>query len=261
MYLFRHLGYLALTAARRVHRPRFWTSAAWYWLVYDGLSWTRDAVMQLVPGSRAIECECCGWRGQRFFLHTFVSNMTVHRFKQEICPRCESLPRQRQLVMYLVEANIRVLHKPAILDIGPGKADLAWLRGRGFDRLVTVDIQPGAMARMDITRLGFKDNAFDVVICSHVLEHVPDDVGASRELSRVLKLAGLGIIQVPIDPCLAETVEYGRPNPDEFDHVRKYGRDFGDRLRAAGIVLAQSGEGLYRIMHVQAATRARGTGS
>ncbi len=52
----------------------------------------------------------------------------------------------------------------------------------------------------DIYRLPFWDSSFDLVICSEVLEHIPDDRKAMRELFRVLKPGGWSIIQVPTAP-------------------------------------------------------------
>lgn len=95
---------------------------------------------------------------------------------------------------------------------------------------------------LDVTVLPFGNDQFDVVLCSHVLEHVPDDRKAMRELHRVLKPGGTGIILVPIergraatyeDPSITDPAErkkvYG-----QFDHVRIYGSDYTERLRDAG---------------------------
>lgn len=49
----------------------------------------------------------------------------------------------------------------------------------------------------DITRLPFGDGAFDLVICSEVLEHIPDDHAAVREIIRVLKPKGTLAVSVP----------------------------------------------------------------
>ncbi len=53
------------------------------------------------------------------------------------------------------------------------------------------------LAKADITSLPFKDNTFDKIVCSEVLEHVPDDIAAIRELVRVLKSYGTIAISVP----------------------------------------------------------------
>ena len=109
-------------------------------------------------------------------------------------------------------------------------------------RYVTVDYAPTADARMDITRLAFPDHAFDCVLCVHVLEHIPDDRGAMRELHRVLKPGGWAILQVPLDVQRAETYEDPlittpedrRVHFGQEDHVRWYGRDYHRRLEHAG---------------------------
>ncbi len=106
---------------------------------------------------------------------------------------------------------------------------------------------PRAMVKMDITDIPYPDHTFDVIYCSHVLEHVPDDRKAMRELHRVLKPGGWAILQVPItakatveDPAVTDPQErlrlYG-----QIDHVRRYGPDYKDRLVEAGfgVILEQ----------------------
>ena len=96
------------------------------------------------------------------------------------------------------------------------------------------------MKKEDITNLSFKDNSFDIIFCSHVLEHIEDDKRAMKELYRVLNPAGFAILQVPIlrektfedfnikSPKLREKV-FG-----QSDHVRIYGKDFKYRLENVG---------------------------
>jgi len=94
----------------------------------------------------------------------------------------------------------------------------------------------------DVQRLPYEDGLFDAFVCSHVLEHVPDDRLALRELRRVLRPGGWGIVMVPV--CLAA------PDVDEDgvvdegtawrrfgqgDHVRLYNRTgFLERVADAG---------------------------
>jgi SAM-dependent methyltransferase len=106
---------------------------------------------------------------------------------------------------------------------------------------------PLAMAKVDITNIPYAENTFDVILCSHVLEHIPDDQQAMSELYRVLKPGGWVLILVPFDTERAETFE--DPNivdPKErtrlfgqHDHVRIYGRDLMDRLERAGFTVNQ----------------------
>jgi len=93
---------------------------------------------------------------------------------------------------------------------------------------------------MDITNIPYEDNSFGVILCSHVLEHIPDDRKAMRELYRVLKPGGWAILQVPIirDKTF-EDFSITKPEDRErvfgqWDHVRAYGKDYRDRLEKAG---------------------------
>ncbi len=93
---------------------------------------------------------------------------------------------------------------------------------------------------MDITDVQYPDDTFDVIYCSHVLEHVPEDRKAMRELRRVLAPAGWAVLQVPItaeetfeDPSVTDPEERERLF-GQCDHVRRYGPDYALRLKEAG---------------------------
>lgn len=96
--------------------------------------------------------------------------------------------------------------------------------------------------KVDITAIPFENDFFDVILCNHVLEHISDEQKAMSELNRVLKPSGWGIFQVPLDHSLEKTYEddsitssKGREKAfGQYDHVRLYGRDYKDRLAAAG---------------------------
>jgi SAM-dependent methyltransferase len=98
---------------------------------------------------------------------------------------------------------------------------------------------------MDLVHIPFKDNLFDVIICSHVLEHIPDDAAAMGELCRVLKPGGLAFLQSPLDSRRATTFEDPQClTPEDrartfgqSDHVRIYGLDYKDRLEKAGFTV------------------------
>jgi ubiquinone/menaquinone biosynthesis C-methylase UbiE len=96
------------------------------------------------------------------------------------------------------------------------------------------------MERMDITRIQYPEESFDVIYCSHVLEHVPDDRIAMREFRRVLRKDGWAVLLVPItvektfeDPTITDPTERLRLFGQE-DCVRRYGPDYVERLREAG---------------------------
>lgn len=96
--------------------------------------------------------------------------------------------------------------------------------------VVTADLVPqGNAIRVDMTKMDVPDKSFDVIYASHVLEHIPDDVAAVREVHRVLRPGGIAVLPVPI--VAAQTVEYPAPCALEHGHVRAPGLDYFDRYR------------------------------
>ncbi len=95
---------------------------------------------------------------------------------------------------------------------------------------------------MDVTRLDFPDATFDAVTMFDVLEHVPDDAAAMRELRRVTAPGGWCLVMVPLDVTRAQTYEdLSVVTPEarereflQHDHVRLYAPDLVHRLRARG---------------------------
>jgi ubiquinone/menaquinone biosynthesis C-methylase UbiE len=107
----------------------------------------------------------------------------------------------------------------------------------------TVDLfQQSVDLRADITAIPIADKNVDVVLCNHVLEHVPNDRKAMAELYRILRPGGWGILMHPVREDMEHTYEdFAIVGPQErerafgqHDHVRLYGRDFLDRLRSVG---------------------------
>jgi ubiquinone/menaquinone biosynthesis C-methylase UbiE len=102
------------------------------------------------------------------------------------------------------------------------------------------------MERMDITDIHHPDNSFDVIYCSHVLEHVSDDRKAMGEFCRVLRPSGWAMLNVPInaaqtfeDPSITDPAERERVF-GQYDHVRNYGPDYKQRLEEAGFSVLMS---------------------
>ena len=101
------------------------------------------------------------------------------------CPACHSLVRHRALWLLLHDELQIVERRPRILHFAPERGIARRIRATGAD-YVTGDIAARDPAeRIDITRIPFPDASFDLAICSHVLEHVPDDRAAISELRRV----------------------------------------------------------------------------
>jgi len=188
---------------------------------------------QTAPGG--VECPVCGGR--------FAAFESTGGREAAICPGCSSRERHRALWLLLQERLEMLQRARSLLHFAPE----AFLQQR-FERLpglryITADIDPGrGDLPLDLMDLKLPDACFEAVLCSHVLEHVPDDRLAMRELHRILRPGGWAIVMVPLDVWRAETHEDPTiTDPQdrlrEFgqeDHVRLYGNDIGDRLRDAG---------------------------
>jgi SAM-dependent methyltransferase len=119
---------------------------------------------------------------------------------------------------------------------------------RPFERLfgekyITADLEsPLAKVKLDVQQMPFGDCEFDVVICNHILEHVDSDRKALEEIYRVMRHCGWGILLSPVDYGLESSYEDPtKTTPEERreafgqpDHLRIFGRDYADRLRAIG---------------------------
>ncbi|KKW38261.1 MAG: hypothetical protein UY85_C0008G0009 [Candidatus Peribacteria bacterium GW2011_GWB1_54_5] len=163
-----------------------------------------------------------------------------------MCPSCRSLERHRLLWLYLEQCTDFFSARLSVLEVAPQKYmqdTFCKLKNLHYQ---SVDLSsPIAMLKMDLTNLQIPGDSYDCVLCSHVLEHIPDDREAMREIFRVMKPGGWAIIQGPVDHSRMETYEdFSIVSPQErekhfgqCDHVRLYGRDFTDRLRGAGFVL------------------------
>ena len=164
------------------------------------------------------------------------------------CPNCGSLERTRTYWKYIDSVPDFLSLKLKVLHVAPEGGLFRKFKGLPnieyfpLDKFEEGYKYPKGTLNGDITDLDFPESFFDFILCSHVLEHISQDKVAIKELFRVLKSGGWGILQVPIDQTLEET--YEDPNvilPEErikafgqFDHVRLYGKDYELRLREAG---------------------------
>jgi len=184
-----------------------------------------------------VHCSCCGGDFRRF--KDFGRPIP----RRALCPVCGSLERHRLVWLYIAQRTELFDQKLSLLHIAPEPAIRARLSAQSNLHCVGADLNSElADVKLDLCRLPFPDACFDAVLCNHVLEHVVDDGAALCELHRVLKPGGWACVQAPVDVDLAQTVEdpgtYGpRERERAFgqqDHVRQYGRDYPDRIRAAG---------------------------
>ncbi|GGG41309.1 SAM-dependent methyltransferase [Bizionia arctica] len=160
-----------------------------------------------------------------------------------LSPSTLSLERHRLLWLYLNNETNFFSEKLKVLHFAPEQCFLKRFRKLKNLEYTTTDLlSPIADVKADICDLPFEDNSYDVILCNHVLEHIPDDTKAMQELYRVMKPGGYGIFQIPQDLKRAETFEDDSITDREkrakifgqYDHVRIYGRDYFDKLRSIG---------------------------
>ena len=211
----------------------------------------KRALLSLVPGARrqrllgalrgaryrgdAVECPCCGSTSSRFL---------PHRGRQRAkCPRCGSLERHRVLWLFLQRETDLFERPGALLHIAPEYALQQRLSRLPGLRYVSGDLDsPLAERELDVMDLPFEEASFDFLICNHVLEHVADDRRALAEIQRVLAPGGWAILMCPVDRRRAKTLEDPTATTPaerhrrfgQADHLRLYGRDYPERLAAAG---------------------------
>ncbi|WP_413708776.1 class I SAM-dependent methyltransferase [Rhizobium sp. Rhizsp82] len=190
-------------------------------------------------GRHKRECPICGYRGY------FIAVGVPLRF-DAACRQCGSVERHR--LHHIVEqAHPEWINEADVLHFGAEPCFLESYKRRAA-RYVTADLLPTATeVRADIQSLEFSDESFDTIICHHILEHIPDDGSAIRELSRVVRKSGRVIITVPIVESWQDTFNLkesaSKQSRDLFhgqtDHLRYYGADFRQRLMSAGFLLTE----------------------
>ena len=160
-----------------------------------------------------------------------------------LSPSTLSLERHRLLWLYLNNETKFFTDYLKVLHFAPEQAFYKRFRSMKNLEYITTDLNsPLADVKADICNLPFKDNEFDVILCNHVLEHIPDDTKAMQELYRVLKPGGFGIFQIPQDLTRAMTFEDDTITDKkerakvfgQYDHVRIYGKDYFNKLRSIG---------------------------
>jgi SAM-dependent methyltransferase len=187
----------------------------------------------------ARHCPVC-----RSHLRRFLPAGTPPR-ADALCPICHALERHRLVWLYFRRRTDlfdgrpkRMLHVAPERPLAERLAKLAFLDYRSGD----LD-SPAARERIDVTAIPYPDDSFDVIYCSHVLEHVPEDRKAMAELCRVLRPGGWAVLQVPINGATTfedwsvQTAAERERVFGQWDHVRIYGADYKDRLAAAGFVV------------------------
>lgn len=200
----------------------------------------RPVLSQFYRGSRFIDP--IDGKGYRSFLPYGYQKTR----ENVLAPGTLSLERHRLLWLYLQNETDFFTAPKKVLHFAPEQAFYKRFRKqKNLDYTTTDLFSPLADVKADICDLPFEESTFDMILCNHVLEHIPDDRKAMQELFRVLKPGGTGIFQVPQelerdhtfqDDTITDPAERAKIF-GQYDHVRVYGKDYFDILRSVGFTV------------------------
>ena len=211
---------------------------------------------KLVHRGTALQCPLCGCGVDRFEAHGGGADVLDRRKvvggmrrENDSCPVCHGADRTRLMMLFLKGVLPESDQPRSVLHIAPDLGLYLWLKRQPRIDYVAADMDLSRyrhienVVQADLTKLPLESGRFDIVICSHVLEHIPDDHKAMTEIARVLKPGGVAVLMVPLatdglgtdeNPAITSAQDRVREF-GQWDHVRLYGRDdFARRLSEAG---------------------------
>lgn len=221
-------------------------------IAFDNWKFSREAEKH--RGER-YECPFCGFRSVDL-ASMGIDNPAARKYnaigmgvRPGMCWKCRAKDREKLVYLYLRDVEkIFDGHPLRLLHIAPENIiakrilpvqSIDYVCGDFFAKGY---MYPPYVRNMNVLNLPFGEEEFDMVICNHVMEHIEDDRKAMRELYRVLKKNGKGIIQVPMSKDINRTIEdpavkTEKDRLEKFgqkDHLRLYGTDYKNRLEESG---------------------------
>ena len=146
---------------------------------------------------------------------------------ETLCPFCGSLPRHRRLWTLLTPLLIPGIQ---VLDFSPPLCFFKKLKSFSGIHYTATDYAGEFIAdlHLDITNINLPADSIDLILCYHILEHIPDDEKAVIELFKILKPQGKCFIQTPFkegeiyEDVSKQSKEERKQYFGQEDHVRIY---------------------------------------
>lgn len=173
------------------------------------------------------------------------------------CSNCGATDRERLCALWIEQqiAKKKFSKGARVIHFAPEAALSKKIRGFVSFEFETADLQmDGVDYKVNMMNLPFVDESYDFFICSHVLEHVESDDQAIKELYRITKHGGCGILISPIVAGLEKTLEDPSITDEagrwrlfgQNDHVRLYAHDdYVNKIGSHGFLVEQLGEGYF----------------
>ena len=170
--------------------------------------------------------------------------------KNYFCDHCQATDRERLYSLFFQSFFQSHDNNISLLHFAPESQLRNFLKQHEHLQYRSADLfMPDVDDKVDITDMhNYKDDTFDFIICSHILEHIPEDKKALSELHRVLKDKAYAILMAPIMTTLDTTYEdltITRPEDrllhfGQEDHVRLYAKnDYVELLKHSGFKVHQ----------------------
>ena len=203
-----------------------------------------------MPPGRSRQCNICGYEGP------FKPYGSYYIRPDAKCGGCASLERHRLLKLAFDEKKIPRDGK-AWLHFAPEDAVRRFLETHASSYTTADLFEDGVDHKWNIENIDCAEASFDMVLCSHVLEHVHTQVALS-ELFRILRPGGIAVLMVPICEGLETTYtnsEIKTPQDrwlhfQQSDHDRILGRDFREMVRNAGFNIGEIvAQGQHAVRH------------
>lgn len=208
------------------------------------LSYLLRGISKIIYKGNKFTCPVCEGKYRKFLPYGYVTPR-----ENALCPGCLALERHRIMWLYLKNKTDFFTAQSKVLHIAPEQCFLDRFKKQENLEYHTADlVSPIADYKCDVQNLPFDNNSYDVVICNHVLEHVPDDKKAMQEILRVLKPGGYSILQIPADfsrevTFSDDTITDKKRRTEifgQYDHVRVYGQDYPEILRSVGFIIDET---------------------
>ena len=194
-------------------------------------------------------CDFCGYAGDDFLPEGTKSHaLRIHDVigggyrSNNICPRCGSFDRERSLFR-AINKHFKPEETITILHMAP-EHRLSNAVARTFKNatIICADISPkeAHVVKADLTNLQLPDQSIDLMICSHILEHIPDDKKALSEVRRVLKPDGIAILQTPYSLSIHASLEDSRLSRSPAQNTHWFGQDDHVRLYSLGDIIKRA---------------------
>jgi SAM-dependent methyltransferase len=169
-------------------------------------------------------CNVCGYKGGYFVNLTNFDHISWNAS----CPKCDSRPRHRGL--YVFYQKWIADHKPqSIIHYAPEPIFYPMLKPIPVYKTTDLFLEDVDFPKVDVQNSGFAEGSYDLILNNHVIEHVPDDESAFKDLYKILKPGGTALITIPGNFKRQETIYF--KDLSNNGHYRDYGLDVLARLK------------------------------